>query len=145
MSSSSFVSKDSFGAGTATDAALHPNKSFSIIFRGARTLDLMMPSDNRDDMLDALDLVLRAYQAAKVTVAKDVLLLRYIWLDVDKVRLLYEQGYSHVEPFSQQTYLAAVSNQYFTEQTGKDESTQCIRVSKSLGTHQLLHEETGAQ
>jgi hypothetical protein len=88
MSSSSFVSKDSFGAGTAVDAALHPNKSFSIIFRGARTLDLMMPSDNRDDMLDALDLVLRAYQAAKVTVAKDVLLLRYIWLDVDKVRLI---------------------------------------------------------
>jgi hypothetical protein len=64
---------------------LKPDKSFSIIFRGARTLDLMMPYGDRNVVLDALDLVLGAYQEAKVKVAKDVLLLRYVWLDVDKV------------------------------------------------------------
>jgi hypothetical protein len=66
------------------DEDLKPNKSFSIIFRGSRTLDLMMPYGDRNVVLDALDLVLKAYQAAKVKVAKDVLLLRYVWLDVDK-------------------------------------------------------------
>lgn len=70
----------------AEDAVLKPNQSFSIIFRGARTLDLMMKRGDRDMVLDALDNVLDAYQEAKVRVAKDVLLLRYIWLDVDKVR-----------------------------------------------------------
>ena len=66
---------------------LKPNKSFSVIFRGARrTLDLMVhDEDHRDVILDALDSVLVAYQEAKVKVAKDVLLLRYVWLDVDKV------------------------------------------------------------
>lgn len=46
----------------------------------------MMKRGDRDMVLDALDDVLEAYQEAKVRVAKDVLLLRYIWLDVDKVR-----------------------------------------------------------
>lgn len=64
---------------------MKPNQSFSIIFRGARTLDLMMKRGDRDLILDALDDVLEAYERAKVRVAKDVLLLRYIWLDVDKV------------------------------------------------------------
>ena len=45
-----------------------------------------MPYGDRNVVLDALDLVLEAYQEAKVKVAKDVLLLRYVWLDVDKVR-----------------------------------------------------------
>ena len=67
------------------DEDLKPDKSFSIIFRGSRTLDLMMPYGDRNVVLDALDLVLEAYQEAKVKVAKDVLLLRYVWLDVDKV------------------------------------------------------------
>jgi len=68
------------------DDLLYPNRSFSIIFRGGRTLDLMMrdESDDRDEVLDALDNVIKAYKAAKVRVEKDVLLLRYIWLDVDK-------------------------------------------------------------
>lgn len=60
-------------------------QSFSIIFRGERTLDLMMQEDDdRDEILDALDGVVQAYKSAKVRVANDVLLLRYIWLDVDK-------------------------------------------------------------
>jgi len=64
---------------------LHPNRSFSIIFRGERTLDLMTTDDlDRDTILDALDHVIRSYQAAKQRVGNDVLLLRYIWLDVDK-------------------------------------------------------------
>jgi hypothetical protein len=65
---------------------LQPNRSFSIIFRGERTLDLMTAEDiDRDKFLDALDHIICAYQAAMVKVGKDVLLLRYIWLDVDKV------------------------------------------------------------
>ena len=66
---------------------LDPKRSFSIIFRGERTLDLMtLEDDQRDDILDALDHVLQAYQAAKLKVTNDVLLLRYIWLDADRVR-----------------------------------------------------------
>ena len=67
------------------DFLLYPNRSFSIIFRGERTLDLMMTNDNRDIILDALDNVIQAYKAAKVTVVREVQLLRYVWLDVDKV------------------------------------------------------------
>jgi hypothetical protein len=47
---------------------------------------LMTAEDiDRDKFLDALDHIICAYQAAMVKVGKDVLLLRYIWLDVDKV------------------------------------------------------------
>lgn len=68
---------------------LQPKRSFSIHFRGERTLDLMTADNvNRDAILDALDNVICAYNAAKVKVGNDVLLLRYIWLDVDKVSLL---------------------------------------------------------
>eukprot|EP00978_Attheya_sp_CCMP212_P006524 scaffold15048_cov55-Attheya_sp.AAC.2 len=68
---------------------LDPNRSFSIIFRGERTLDLMtMPTEEgnneRDQILNALDAILKTYQTAKMQVGNDVLLLRYIWLDVDK-------------------------------------------------------------
>jgi len=85
----------SFGddASEATIAALDPKRSFSIIFRGERTLDLMvLEEDQRDDILDALDNVLRAYQAAKLRVTNEVLLLRHIWLDVDKVCLVLCKG-----------------------------------------------------
>lgn len=74
------------GAGYLDLVFLQPNRSFSIIFRGERTLDLMTTDDlDRDTILDALDHVIRSYQAAKQRVGNDVLLLRYIWLDVDKV------------------------------------------------------------
>jgi hypothetical protein len=71
-------------------AVLDPKRSFSIIFRGERTLDLMtVESDERDGILDALDRVLEAYQTAKQKVTNDVLLLRYVWLDVaDKTNLI---------------------------------------------------------
>ena len=69
-----------------TIAKLDPKRSFSIIFRGERTLDLMtLEDDQRDDILDALDNVLQAYQTAKLKVTNEVLLLRHIWLDVNKV------------------------------------------------------------
>jgi hypothetical protein len=48
-----------------------------------------VPYEDRNTIIDALDSVLQAYQESKVKVAKDVLLLRYVWLDVDKVRLLF--------------------------------------------------------
>mmetsp|Transcript_10055 Transcript_10055/g.22037 ORF Transcript_10055/g.22037 Transcript_10055/m.22037 type:complete len:1175 (+) Transcript_10055:169-3693(+) len=62
---------------------LDPERSFSIIFRGAQTLDLMATSlQTRDDMCDALDRILEAYQGAKERVASDVRLLRFVWLNV---------------------------------------------------------------
>jgi hypothetical protein len=78
----------SITGGSDNDSLLlfDPTRSFSILFRGERTLDLMMVDANRDRVLDALDDILRAYNAAKTKVANDVLLLRYIWLDVDKDR-----------------------------------------------------------
>jgi hypothetical protein len=59
---------------------------FSIIYRGSKTLDFVIPMEDRGTILDALDSVILGYQEAKVAVAKDVLLLRYVWLDVDMVR-----------------------------------------------------------
>ena len=40
----------------------------------------------RDEILDALDKVIRTYQNAKRQVSNEVLLLRYVWLDSDQVR-----------------------------------------------------------
>jgi hypothetical protein len=69
---------------------LNPGLCFSVIFRGDWTLDLMMtygqPNITRDQVLDALDRIVQTYQVAKRQVSNEVLLLRYVWLDADKVR-----------------------------------------------------------
>mmetsp|Transcript_16305 Transcript_16305/g.24168 ORF Transcript_16305/g.24168 Transcript_16305/m.24168 type:complete len:226 (-) Transcript_16305:2389-3066(-) len=71
---------------------LDPNRCFSIMFRGERTLDLMTEEfDNRDEILDILNKILEVYQSAKSQVGNDVALLRYIWIDVDKVSLCFRQ------------------------------------------------------
>jgi hypothetical protein len=44
------------------------------------------PNITRDQVLDALDRIVQTYQAAKRQVSNEVLLLRYVWLDADKVR-----------------------------------------------------------
>ena len=71
---------------------LESNRSFSIIFHGARTLDLMTINNNtlisRDELLNVLDKLIQAFSEAKITVGTDVQLLRYIWLDVDRVSVL---------------------------------------------------------
>lgn len=73
-----------------TSTQLDPNLSFSMIFRGAHTLDLMASSEEeRNEICDALDRILKAYQRGKTRVSTDVLLLRYIWLDVDKEKSGY--------------------------------------------------------
>jgi hypothetical protein len=60
-----------------TVTQVDPQRSFSIIFRGAHTLDLMAESANdRDEIFNTLDRILLAYQRAKIRVANDVLLLR---------------------------------------------------------------------
>ena len=62
-----------------------PNCSFSIIFRGSRSLDILVDSrDVRDELLDAFLKLINAYQRSKVQATNEVLLMRYIWLDVDK-------------------------------------------------------------
>lgn len=73
---------------STTTTSLNPSQCFSILFRGDWTLDLMMLSEKRDELLDALDRILQTYQEQKRKVSNDVLLLRYHWLDAvsDKVR-----------------------------------------------------------
>jgi hypothetical protein len=74
-------------AGSAMDV-LDPSLCFSIIFRGDWTLDLMMAklsTVTRDEILNALDKIIWTYQRAKVMVSNDVLLLRYVWREADKV------------------------------------------------------------
>ena len=96
-----------------TTADLDPGMCFSIIFRGDWTLDLMMTDfdimttkaitgscdssngnasrnsneDNsvitRDEVIDALDNLIRAYSIAKQQVSNEVLLMRYVWSDSD--------------------------------------------------------------
>lgn len=62
-----------------------PDRSFAIIFRGERQLDLMAKDCmDRDEILDRLDHIIWTYQEAKLKVGSDVLLLRYVWLDADK-------------------------------------------------------------
>lgn len=85
-------SSSSSSSATASVAVqqLDPSLSFSIIFRGAHTLDLMAKSEGeRNEICDTLDQVLRAYQRGKSRVCVDILLLRYVWLDIDKSKTGY--------------------------------------------------------
>lgn len=69
---------------------LDPSLSFSIIFRGAHTVDLMAQTNvERDEICGTLDAILLAYQRGKIRVSTDVLLLRYVFLDVDKEKTGY--------------------------------------------------------
>jgi hypothetical protein len=80
------------GPGKQPQDKVTPDKCFSIIFRGERQLDLMaQDSMDRDEILDRLDHIIWTYQEAKRKVGNDVLLLRYVWLDADKVRLISEE------------------------------------------------------
>jgi phosphatidylinositol phospholipase C delta len=73
------------GGKTLISSQLDPQKSLSIIFRGDRSLDIILESrERRDEILDALNRLMKAYQASKGKATTDVLLLRYVWLDVDK-------------------------------------------------------------
>jgi hypothetical protein len=76
---------------------LDPALSFSIVFRGAHTLDFMAKTGHeRDEICGTLDQILRAYQQGKSRVSTDVLLLRYVWLDVDRAKT----GYINAQQFS---------------------------------------------
>ena len=112
------------------DVILEPKRSFSIIFRGARTLDLMTKDEvDRDEVLNALDNVIRGYNAAKVKVANEVLLLRYIWLDLDKVRFVVGALTSKVGGFSARFCFSLVA--------GQDECAQCHFHGKAPRENQL--------
>eukprot|EP00531_Pseudo-nitzschia_arenysensis_P000376 CAMPEP_0116120770 /NCGR_PEP_ID=MMETSP0329-20121206/3349_1 /TAXON_ID=697910 /ORGANISM="Pseudo-nitzschia arenysensis, Strain B593" /LENGTH=1047 /DNA_ID=CAMNT_0003614555 /DNA_START=263 /DNA_END=3405 /DNA_ORIENTATION=+ len=114
----SSVSSVASYAGSQATEAIDPGLCFSIIFRGDWTLDLMMPDFDimttktksasssssrsngaeesnssritRDKVIDALDNLVRAYSTAKRQVSNEVLLLRYVWsdVDVDKTNLI---------------------------------------------------------
>ncbi len=65
---------------------LDESKSFSLIFRGAKTLDLMVDEGgDREEILYVLTNIIRQYGLAKLKVGNEVLLLRYVWNDVDRV------------------------------------------------------------
>jgi len=64
---------------------LNDKRSFSLIFRGAKTLDLMVDEGgDREEILYILNSIVTEYGNAKVKVGNEVLLLRYIWNDVDR-------------------------------------------------------------
>lgn len=64
---------------------LDENRSFSLIFRGAETLDLMVDQGgDREEVLYILTSIIGQYESAKLIVGNEVLLLRYIWNDVDR-------------------------------------------------------------
>lgn len=64
---------------------LDDNRSFSLVFRGAKTLDLMVDEGgDREHILYILTSMVTEYGRAKVKVGNEVLLLRYIWNDVDR-------------------------------------------------------------
>jgi len=77
----SSTSSQTTGSVTSAWHKLDPGRSFSIIFRGAQTLDIMAEDEClRDQICTLLDSLLDAYQVAKVKVAREVLLLRYSWI-----------------------------------------------------------------
>ena len=83
---------------TAMINKLDPSLSFSIIFRGAHTVDLMAQTEkDRNVICNTLDQILQAYRRSKSRVSTDILLLRYVWLDVDKAKT----GYVSVQQFWQ--------------------------------------------
>ena len=64
---------------------LDEKRSFSLIFRGAETLDLMVDQGgDREEVLYILNSIIGQYESAKLKVGNEVLLLRYIWNDVDR-------------------------------------------------------------
>lgn len=64
---------------------LDEERCFSLIFRGAKTLDLMVDEGkDREEILYVLTTIVREYGRAKLKVGNEVQLLRYIWNDVDR-------------------------------------------------------------
>jgi hypothetical protein len=65
---------------------LDEERSLSLIFRGAKTLDLLVDvGGDREMILYVLNSLVAEYGRAKVKVGNEVLLLRYIWNDIDRV------------------------------------------------------------
>jgi len=73
------------GKRTMSETELHSNNSFSIFYLGSRTLDLVLVEDEIEinRVLDMCNTLIKSYSHAKLRVGNDVLLLRYIWLDID--------------------------------------------------------------
>jgi hypothetical protein len=68
---------------------LDENRSFSLVFRGAKTMDLMVDDGgDREEILYVLNKIVQEYGRAKLKVGNEVLLLRYIWNDVDRVSII---------------------------------------------------------
>lgn len=64
---------------------LDENRCFSLIFRGAKTLDLMVDEGgDREEILYILTAIVKEYGRAKLKVGNEVQLLRYVWNDVDR-------------------------------------------------------------
>lgn len=64
------------------------SKCFTIYYVGGHSIDLVIDDfeSDRDEIVNALELLIRTYAENKVRVGVDILLLRYLWYDADKVR-----------------------------------------------------------
>lgn len=122
-----------------TQQSLDPKLSFSIIFRGARTLDLMARSHNdRKVICDVLEKVLKEYKRGKTRVADDVLLLRYIWLDVDKDKT----GYINVNKFGQVLQQINFTMKQRDVQTNYDKFGKVIGLDRQQRRRGLTFEQS---
>lgn len=60
--------------------------SFSIMYRGERSVALITNSEEDFNIIiRTLDILVDTYNKASLSLGKDVMLLRYIWSDMDKV------------------------------------------------------------
>ena len=111
---------------SALALTLDPAVSFSIIFLGGASVDLMAASKaDRNRMCSVLDELLLAYQRGKTRVSQDVLLLRYVWLQVDRQKTGFcnAQQMGHV--------LQAMS--FFALQRPKDVAAAYEQFGKVIG------------
>jgi len=73
---------------SGSEGKLNPTKSFSIIFNGSQSLNLMMPEEedelNRDELLEVFNNLINTYYDKKKCAGNDIILLRHVWCDVDE-------------------------------------------------------------
>jgi len=118
---------------------LNPDKCFSIFFVGGRTVDLIISDDeaDRDEVVAALERLMEEYAKAKLNVVDYVILLRYIWLDVDKDKSnsINQVEFSLVLNRINYTLNRAKSNETYNK------FTSLIRLSKAQRRHGLSFEQ----
>ncbi|KAL3935905.1 MAG: hypothetical protein SGBAC_008668 [Bacillariaceae sp.] len=124
---------------------LDPSLCFSILFRGAWSLDLMMPSSStsisRDEILNALDQIVYTYQSAKVMVSNDVLLLRYVWREAEK-ETTGRAGASELQKILKRINYHIPSSKKFAD--SYDKFGKMIHLDRKMRKQGLTFEQTAS-